>query len=110
MYDELPLWSTPFGLRLLELIDYKPNIIAVDLGFGNGFPLIEMAMRLGSSSTVYGIEIWKEAFETVKEKIAFYGISNVKLIESSIETIPLDNNSVNLITSNNCINNRHYIE
>jgi len=110
MFDELPLWSAPFGLKLLDSVDYKPNITALDLGFGTGFPLLEIAMRLGNNSTVYGIENWKETFETVKGKINYYGIRNVKLIESNIESIPLDNNSVNLITSNNCINNVQSID
>jgi len=105
MYDELPLWSASFGLKLLEYIDYKPNIKAIDLGFGTGFPLIELAMRLGNNSTVYGIDIWKDAFTLVEEKINNFGIKNIKLIEGSVESIPLDNDSVHLITSNNCINN-----
>jgi len=105
MYDELPLWSAPFGLKLFDFIDYKPNINAIDLGFGTGFPLIEIAMRLGNNSTVYGIDIWKDAFAIVEEKINNYGIKNIKLIEGSVELIPLENNSVHLITSNNCINN-----
>jgi ubiquinone/menaquinone biosynthesis C-methylase UbiE len=105
MYDELPLWSASFGLKLLDFIEYKPNITAIDLGFGTGFPLIEIAMRLGSSSIIYGIDIWKEAFEKVEEKIDYYDIRNIKLIEGNVESIPLKNASVNLITSNNCINN-----
>ena len=105
MYDELPLWSASFGLKLLDYIDYKPNINAIDLGFGTGFPLIELAMRLGNNSTVYGIDIWKDAFTLVEEKINNFGIKNIKLIEGSVESIPLDNDSVHLITSNNCINN-----
>ena len=105
MYDELPLWSAPFGLKLLDYIHYKPDITAVDLGFGTGFPLIEIAMRLGNSSIVYGIDIWSDAFEKVNEKIKYYGIDNIKLFEANVESIPLGNNSVDLITSNNCINN-----
>ena len=105
MYDELPLWSAPFGMKLLDYIEYKPNIIAIDIGFGTGFPLIEIAMRLGNNSTVYGIDIWKDAIEKVKEKIDYYGIENIQLIEGNVESIPLENNSVSLITSNNCINN-----
>ena len=105
MYDELPLWSSPFGLKLLDCIEYKPNITAIDLGFGTGFPLIEIAERLGNNSTVYGVDIWKEAFDKVNEKIGYYDITNIKLIEGSVESIPLENNAVDLITSNNCINN-----
>ena len=105
MYDELPFWSAPFGLKLLDFIEYKPKITAIDLGFGTGFPLIEIAMRLGNNSTVYGIDIWKEAFDKVNEKINYYGITNIKLLEGNVESIPLGNNTIDLITSNNCINN-----
>lgn len=103
--DELPLWSAPFGMKILDTIDYKENISVLDIGFGTGFPILEIAMRLGNSSTVYGIDPWKEAIERCKEKLAFYDIHNVKLIESKAETIPLESNSIDLVTSNNGINN-----
>jgi ubiquinone/menaquinone biosynthesis C-methylase UbiE len=105
VFDELPLWSAPFGLKLLEQIDYKQNITALDIGFGSGFPLTEIAMRLGNSSTVYGIDPWKEIFQRVNQKIYYYGISNIKLIEGVAESIPLEDSCVDLITSNNGINN-----
>ena len=102
--DELPLWSASFGLKLLDYIDYKPNITAVDIGFGTGFPLTEIAMRLGNNSYIYGVDEWKEGIIRAEGKIKYYGLSNIKIIEGSVESIPLDNNSVDLITSNNCIN------
>jgi ubiquinone/menaquinone biosynthesis C-methylase UbiE len=108
--DELPIWSAPFGLKLLEYIDYKPNISALDIGFGTGFPLTELAMRLGDTAVVYGIDPWKEMFEGVRKKIEYYGISNIRLIEGVAENIPLNDNSIDLITSNNGINNVNDIE
>jgi ubiquinone/menaquinone biosynthesis C-methylase UbiE len=108
--DELPIWSAPFGLKLLEYIDYKRNISALDIGFGTGFPLTELAMRLGDSSVVYGIDPWKETFERVRKKIDYYGISNIRLIEGFAEHIPLSDSSIDLITSNNGINNVSDIE
>jgi ubiquinone/menaquinone biosynthesis C-methylase UbiE len=105
VFDELPLWSAPFGLKLLDYIDYKPNISAIDIGFGTGFPLIELAMRLGDSSTVYGIDPWKEAIVRTQKKIDYYGITNIKIIEGAAESIPLDKDTVDLIVSNNGINN-----
>jgi len=105
VFDELPLWSAPFGLKLLEYINYKSNITALDIGFGAGFPLTEIAMRLGSSSIVYGIDPWKEVIVRAKQKVEFYGITNIKIIEGIAESIPLENESVDLITSNNGINN-----
>jgi len=103
--DELPLWSAPFGLKLLEFIDYKLNITALDIGFGTGFPLTELAMRLGETSTVYGIDPWKDAVTRAKQKIDFYEIKNIRIIEGAAESIPLDKDSVDLIVSNNGINN-----
>lgn len=103
--DELPFWSAPFGLKLLDYIDYKHTISAIDIGFGTGFPLTEIAMRLGDSSIVYGIDPWKEAIERTKRKIEFFGINNVVIIDGVAESIPLKDNSIDLITSNNGINN-----
>ncbi|MEZ5083075.1 MAG: class I SAM-dependent methyltransferase [Bacteroidales bacterium] len=108
--DEIPIWSAPFGLKLLDYVDYKPDISALDIGFGTGFPLTELAMRLGESSTVYGIDPWKEAIVRVKKKIEKYKISNIHIIEGVAESIPLGDDFVDLITSNNGINNVSDIE
>jgi len=105
VFDELPLWSAPFGLRLLEQIRLKKNIAALDIGFGAGFPLTELAMRLGKSCTVYGIDPWEAAIDRTEEKIIHYGISNIRIIRGNAEEIPLENGSVDLIVSNNGINN-----
>ena len=103
--DELPLWSAPFGLKLLEKINYRKNITALDIGSGLGFPLLEVAMRLGNSSRVYGIDPWEAAIERIKTKIKIYGINNVEIINGVAEKIPLPDNSVDLIFSNNGLNN-----
>lgn len=103
--DESPIWSAPFGLKLLNYINYKTNISALDIGFGTGFPLIEIALRLGESSIVYGIDPWKDAIKRVNKKVDYYGLTNVRIVEGIAESIPLDNNSIDLITSNNGINN-----
>lgn len=108
--DEVPFWSAPFGLKLLNYVDYRRNISALDIGFGTGFPLTELAMRLGVSSTVYGIDPWKIAQERTKKKINLWGIPNIKIIDASAESIPLENGSIDLITSNNGINNISDIE
>jgi ubiquinone/menaquinone biosynthesis C-methylase UbiE len=105
VFDELPIWSAPFGLKLLDRIVYKPGISAIDIGFGTGFPLTEIAMRLGPDSTVYGIDPWAEAIARVQKKIALYRIGNIRIIQGVAESIPLDDRSMDLITSNNGINN-----
>lgn len=108
--DELPIWSAPFGIKLLEFINYRMNITAIDIGFGTGFPLTEIALRLGESSIIYGIDPWKDAIKRVNKKIDYYGLNNVRIIEGIAESIPLDNKTVDLITSNNGINNVKDVE
>jgi ubiquinone/menaquinone biosynthesis C-methylase UbiE len=103
--DECCIWSAPFGLKLLEYIEYKKGLTALDIGFGTGFPLTEIALRLGESSTIYGIDPWKEAIEKALKKIEYYRLANVRLIEGFAESIPLSNSSVDLIVSNNGLNN-----
>lgn len=105
LLDELPLWSAPFGLRLLENIKLKKNITALDIGFGAGFPLTELALRLGDSCKVFGIDPWESAIKRVEKKIEFYGIKNIEIICGVSENIPLADNTIDLITSNNGINN-----
>src|SRR3990170_358893 len=75
--DELPLWSAPFGLKLLDTIKLRPNITALDIGFGLGFPLLEVAQRLGNSSKVYGIDPWKAATERTQIKINIQNLEKV---------------------------------
>jgi len=103
--DELPLWSAPFGLSLLDTINLKPNINALDVGCGLGFPLIELSQRLGNTCKVYGIDPWEAAIERINLKIKTYDLKNVSVIKGVAEELPFDDNFLNLIVSNNGINN-----
>jgi protein-L-isoaspartate O-methyltransferase len=41
-YDELPLWAAPFGMKLLDKIEYMKNMKVLDIGCGVGFPSLEI--------------------------------------------------------------------
>jgi len=103
--DELPLWSAPFGIKLLNKIKYRKNISVLDIGSGLGFPLLEVAMRLGNSCKIYGIDPWEVAVGRIKTKIKVYGITNTEINTGVAEKIPLPDNSVDLVFSNNGLNN-----
>lgn len=103
--DEIPLWSAPFGLKLLEIIMLKKNMNVLDIGFGLGFPMIEIAMRLGASSKVYGIDPWEAAIERAKFKIENCNVRNVEITKGVAEELPYEDNFFDLIVSNNGINN-----
>jgi arsenite methyltransferase len=103
--DDLPLWSAPFGLRLMDIVHYKKNVQALDIGFGLGFPLLELAMRLGPTSKVIGIDPWKHAHKRVQLKLAHTRVQNIELIEGVAEAMPFADCTFDLIFSNNGINN-----
>jgi cyclopropane fatty-acyl-phospholipid synthase-like methyltransferase len=67
-FDEAPLWSAAFGLLLLKHLELKPDLTVIDLGSGAGFPLMELAARLGASGKVYGIDPWVTANTRARKK------------------------------------------
>lgn len=104
-YNEVSLWSAPFGRLLLENIPMREGMTVLDIGFGTGFPLIELSQRFGKNSTIYGIDIWKEAIQLTKKRIAALELSNITIIKQSAESIPLADQQINLVTSNLGVNN-----
>ncbi len=103
--DELPYWSSPFGMKLLSGIRIKKNMNVLDIGSGFGFPLIELAQRIGESGRVYGIDPWKPAVERCRMKIDKLGLKNASVIEGCAEKLPFEKEFFDLIVSNNGLNN-----
>jgi len=103
--DDLPLWSAPFGLKLLDTVDLKPNLNVLDIGCGLGFPIIELSQRLGNSCNVFGIDPWNKAIERAKLKMKIWEITNLQIIEGKAEELPFENDYFDLIISNNGTNN-----
>ena len=108
--DELPLWSAPFGLRLLELVTLRRDVTALDIGSGTGFPAIELADRLGATSTVHAIEPWPEGASRIRQKLAVRGVANVVVHVAAAERLPVSDRSVDLVVSNNGFNNVHDLD
>ncbi|MEZ5196230.1 MAG: class I SAM-dependent methyltransferase [Bacteroidales bacterium] len=92
-------------MKLLENLTLKKRITALDIGSGNGFPITEIAMRLGDSSKIYGIDPWLNASKRVAKKIKLYGITNIEILNGVAESLPFPDHCMDLITSNNGINN-----
>ena len=104
-YDDLPMWSSVPGNFLLENIKYATHKTVVDIGFGTGFPLIQLAHRFGNSCNIIGIELWENAIKKTEQKIKARGLENIKILNNDASNINLDNSSVDIITSNLGINN-----
>src|SRR5262245_17873823 len=80
LYDELPLWSAPFGLLLLDRVPLRPGSVIVDVGAGTGFLSLDLAQRI-SGSTVHAVDPWGAACARLRRKIAQIGLTNVHVIE-----------------------------
>jgi arsenite methyltransferase len=103
--DDAPLWSAPFGMKLLEVVELRKNIRALDIGIGTGFPGVELSQRLGKTCEVFGIDPWVAAVERTRLKIRTWGITNLHVVEGHAESMPFDDEHFDLIISNNGTNN-----
>jgi len=108
--DELPLWSAPFGLRLLDTITLVAGMRVLDIGCGLGFPLIEISQRLGSSGRVVGVDPWERAIERIRLKLRTYAIDNVEVVTAVAECLPFADQTFDLLVSNNGLNNVQELE
>jgi len=105
VYDELSFWSSRFGALLFDHLELRRGIRALDVACGAGFPLFELAHVHGPSSRFTGLDLWREALNRARRKIAVYGLTNVDLVEADASAMPFADESFDLITSNLGINN-----
>ncbi|MEI7980973.1 MAG: methyltransferase domain-containing protein [Bacteroidota bacterium] len=105
LYDDLPLWSAPFGLTLLDTIRMRQGINVLDIGSGSGFPMFELAERLGKSCMVYGLDPSDESVAMITAKKDARDIVNARIIRGVAEEIPFPDEYFGLIVSNNGLNN-----
>lgn len=104
-YDELPLWSAPFGLTLLDTIRTRKFMNILDIGSGSGFPMLEVAERFGLSCMVYGIDPSEDALAMINAKKEARGIVNARILKGVAEEIPFPDKYFELVISNNGLNN-----
>ena len=104
-FDELPFWSAPFGIELLNVVRYSHVHRVLDIGSGAGFPLLELAMRFGCDTQIIGVDPWRNALMQAQQKIVHHALTNIVLTESVAEFLPVTSHSIDLVTSNNGINN-----
>ncbi|HVN19438.1 MAG TPA: arsenite methyltransferase [Dongiaceae bacterium] len=86
------------------LAELKPGEIVLDLGSGGGIDVLLSARRVGPTGKVYGLDMTDEMLALAHENKRKSGIENVEFLEGEIESIPLPDNSVDVIISNCVIN------
>jgi ubiquinone/menaquinone biosynthesis C-methylase UbiE len=78
--------------------------VCVDLGSGRGNDVLRLAEEVGEDGYVYGIDISKGMLEKARKTAKRMGITNAEFKESRLESIPLPDESVDLLISNCTLN------
>ncbi len=86
------------------LIELKPGDTVLDLGSGGGIDVLLSAKRVGPTGKVYGLDMTDEMLALARENQKKAGATNVEFLKGEIESIPLPDNSVDVIISNCVIN------
>src|SRR5512141_393887 len=112
LYDELQKSAIPDAAVLASLGCGNPTALAqlspgetvLDLGSGGGIDVLLSAKRVGPSGKAYGLDMTDEMLALARRNAAEAGATNVEFLKGEIESIPLPDNSVDVIISNCVIN------
>jgi len=86
------------------LAQLKPGETVLDLGSGGGIDVLLSARRVGPTGKAYGLDMTDEMLALANDNKRKAGIANVEFLRGEIESIPLPDNSVDVIISNCVIN------
>src|SRR5580698_7446310 len=86
------------------LAELKPGETVLDLGSGGGIDVLLSARRVGPTGRAYGLDMTDEMLALARENQRKAGVENVEFLKGEIESIPLPDNSVDVVISNCVIN------
>jgi arsenite methyltransferase len=81
-----------------------PGEVVLDLGSGGGIDVLLSAKRVGPTGKAYGLDMTDEMLALANENKRKSGIANVEFLKGEIESIPLPDDSVDVVISNCVIN------
>ena len=110
-YSEADLASIPaeanMGLSCgnpTATANLRPGEVVVDLGSGGGLDVFLAGKKVGPAGRAIGIDMTPEMIERAKHAAEKQGLTNVEFLLSTIDKLPLKDNSVDCVISNCVIN------
>ncbi|HLK33637.1 MAG TPA: arsenite methyltransferase [Terriglobales bacterium] len=88
----------------LALAAIEPGMTVLDLGSGAGFDAFLAWRRVGTNGRVIGVDMTDEMLQLARKNAAELGASNVEFRKGRIESLPVEDGSVDLVISNCVIN------
>ena len=86
------------------LAELRPGEIVLDLGSGGGIDVLLSAKRVSPGGKAYGLDMTDEMLSLARENQRKSGVENVEFLKGEIESIPLPDNSIDVVISNCVIN------
>src|SRR5688500_13598556 len=86
------------------LAELHEGEVVLDLGSGGGIDVLLSAARVGPTGKAYGLDMTDEMLSLARKNAEAAGATNVEFLKGEIESIPLPDNSVDVIISNCVIN------
>ncbi len=86
------------------LAELRAGETVLDLGSGGGIDVLLSARRVGPSGKAYGLDMTDEMLALARANQKKAGVENVEFLKGEIESIPLPDNSVDVVISNCVIN------
>ncbi len=84
--------------------DIKEGNICVDLGSGRGIDTIKMSEKTGKTGHVFGIDISEGMINKAKKNAEKFNLKNATFLHAELESLPIKDESVDLVISNCTIN------
>ena len=81
----------------------EPGATVLDLGCGAGTDLLIAAQMTGPTGRAIGVDMTSAMLDRARASAAELGLANVELHESLIESLPLEDASVDVVISNGVI-------
>ncbi|MEZ5330610.1 MAG: arsenite methyltransferase [Thermoanaerobaculia bacterium] len=104
---EVPAGSAELSLGCgapIGFLDLQPGETVLDLGSGGGLDAFMAARDVGPTGRVLGVDMTPEMLERARAAAAAGGYANVEFREGRLEALPVDDASVDAVTSNCVIN------
>ncbi|MDQ0197924.1 class I SAM-dependent methyltransferase [Neobacillus ginsengisoli] len=80
---------------VMELFELRRSDVVADLGAGNGYFTVPLAIN--TDQTVYAVDIEPKMLHFLQEHARMKNVKNIKYVESNLESIPINDGEVDKI-------------
>lgn len=99
LWDYCAAVGNPFTLG-----EFPLSSTVLDLGCGAGVDVCVAALLVGEGGKVIGVDITPLMVQTAQRHAIDAGFNNIEVVEASLESLPFEDESIDIIISNGAIN------